>query len=137
MTVTLLIFATRLDVFGFFKIFQKVLVLLHLVRPTRHKLTARLLLNSLSPELYQEGSTYCLREKQVYALFVKYVRVSSGRRDRIILSLFLVFVAGASEEPVLGFVLHPFLNLLFVKNLIRYMTISSLSFQQHLHAAML
>lgn len=114
MTVTLLIFATRLDVFGFFKIFQKVLVLLHLVRPTRHKLTARLLLNSLSPELYQEGSTYCLREKQVYALFVKYVReVSSGRRDRIILSHFLVFVAGASEEPVLGFVLHPSLKFAF------------------------
>lgn len=114
MTVTLLIFATRLDVFGFFKIFQKVLVLLHLVRPTRRKLTARLLLNSLSPELYQEGSTYCLREKQVYALFVKYVReVSSGRRDRIILSHFLVFVAGASEEPVLGFVLHPSLNFAF------------------------
>lgn len=114
MTVTLLIFATRLDVFGFFKIFQKVLVLLHLVRPTRHKLTARLLLNSLSPELYQEGSTYCLREKQVYALFVKYVReVSSGRRDRIILSHFLVFAAGASEEPVLGFVLHPSLKFAF------------------------
>ena len=63
-----------LDVFGFFKIFQKVPVLLHLIRPTTHKLTARLLLNLLSPEFSQEGSACYLREKQVYAFFVKYVR---------------------------------------------------------------
>ena len=97
-----------LDVFGFIKIFQKVPVLLHLVRPTTHKLAARMLLNLLSPKFSEEGSTCYLREKQVYALFVKYVReVSSGRRDGITLSNVLVFVTGASEEPVLGFVLHP------------------------------
>ena len=97
-----------LDVFGFFKIFQKVPVLLHLVRPTTHKLAARMLLNLLSPKFSEEGSTCYLREKQVYALFVKYVReVSSGRRDGITLNNVLVFVTGASEEPVLGFVLHP------------------------------
>ena len=97
-----------LDVFGFFKIFQKVPVLLHLVRPTTHKLAARMLLNLLSPKFSEEGSTCYLREKQVYALFVKYVReVSSGRRDGITLSNVLVFVTGASEEPVLGFVLQP------------------------------
>ena len=44
----------------------------------------------------------------MYALFVKYVReVSSGRRDGITLSSVLEFVTGVSEEPVLGFVLHP------------------------------
>lgn len=50
-----------LDVFGFFKIFQKVPVLLHLIRPTTHKLTARLLLNLLFHEFSQEGSTCNLR----------------------------------------------------------------------------
>ena len=39
---------------------------------------------------------------------MKYVReVSIGRRDGITLSHVLVFVTGASEEPVVGFVLHP------------------------------
>ena len=32
---------------------------------------------------------------------------TSGRRDGITLSNVQVFVTGASEEPVLGFVLHP------------------------------
>ena len=104
--------------FGFFKIFQKVLVLLHLIRPTTHKLTARVLLNSLSPEFSQEGSKCYLREEQVYALFVKYVReVSSGRRDGITSSHVLVFITRASEKPVFA----------FVKNLEWYMSISSSS----------
>lgn len=97
-----------LDVFGLLKIFQKVPVLLHLLRPTTHKLAARMLLHLLSPKFSEEGSSTYQREKQVYGLFVKYVReVSSGRRDGITLSHILVFVTGASEEPVLGFVLHP------------------------------
>ena len=113
MTVALSIIATRLDVFGFFNL-SKVLVLLHLIRPTTHKLTARLLLNSLFPELSQEGSTSCLREKQVYALFVKYVQeASNGRRDEITLSHVQVFVMRASEEPVLGFVLQPSIKFAF------------------------
>ena len=33
--------------------------------------------------------------------------VSSGRRDGITLRHVLLFVTGASEKPVLGFVLHP------------------------------
>ena len=90
-----------LDVFGFIKIFQKVPVLVRLVRPTTHKLAARMLLNLLSPKFSEEGSTCYLREKQAYSLFV------SGRRDGITLSNVLVFVTGASEEPVLRFVLHP------------------------------
>lgn len=56
----------------------------------------------------QEGSTCYLRENQVYASFVKFLReVSSSRRDGITFSHVLVFVMGASKEPVLGFVLHP------------------------------
>ena len=52
-----------LNVFGFFKIFQKVPVLLHLVRPTTHKLAARMLLNLLSPKFSKEGFKCYLREK--------------------------------------------------------------------------
>ena len=59
--------------FRFFKIIQKVPELLHLVRPTTHKLAARMLLNLLSPNFSEEGSTCYLREKQVFASFVKYV----------------------------------------------------------------
>lgn len=53
-----------LDVFGFSKIFEKVPILLHLLRPSTHKLAARKLLNLLTPEFSQEGSTSYLREKQ-------------------------------------------------------------------------
>ena len=52
-----------LDVFGFSKIFE-VPILLHLLRPSTHKLAARKLLNLLTPEFSQEGSTSYLREKQ-------------------------------------------------------------------------
>lgn len=38
-------------------IFYKLPVLLHRIGPIKHKLTARLLLNFLSPEFSQEGST--------------------------------------------------------------------------------
>ena len=97
-----------LDVFGLLKIFQKVPVLLHLLRPTTHNLAPKMLLHLLSPKFSEEGSSTYQREKQLYGLFVKYIReVSSGRRDGITLSHILVFVTGASEEPVLGFVLHP------------------------------
>jgi len=97
-----------LDVFGLTKIIQEVPILLHLLTPTKHKLAVRMLLNLLTPEFSEEGSTAYLREKKVYALFVKYMReVSSGRRGGITLSDVLIFVTAAAEEPVLGFTLHP------------------------------
>lgn len=65
-----------------FKIFQKMPVLLHPIRPKTHKVGARMLLNLLSPEFAQEESTCYLREQQAYAM--KYVReVSSDQRDGI------------------------------------------------------
>ena len=97
-----------LNVFGLVRIMQKVPILLHFLRPSNHRLVAKMLLNLLTPEFSEEGSTTCLREKKVYALFVKYVRqVASGRREPISLSSILIFVTGADEEPVLGFALHP------------------------------
>ncbi|KAK3754310.1 hypothetical protein QZH41_018743 [Actinostola sp. cb2023] len=97
-----------LNVFGLAKIMQKFPIILHLLRPTHHKLTPKLLLNMLTPRFSEEDSTAFLREKEVYALFVKYVReVGSGRRAPITLNSVLIFVTGASEEPVLGFVIHP------------------------------
>lgn len=94
--------------FGLVRIMQKVPILLHLLQPSNHRLVAKMLLNLLTPEFSEEGSTTCLREKKVYALFVKYVRqVASGRRKPISLSSILIFVTGAAEEPVLGFALHP------------------------------
>jgi hypothetical protein len=62
----------------------------------------------LSPVFAPEGSTAIAREKEIYGLFVKYVReVASGRRNPVNLSSLLIFVTGASEEPVLGFEKQP------------------------------
>ena len=55
-----------------------------------------------------EGSTAYSKEKEVYGLFVKYIRqVASGRRPPVTLSSILIFVTGAAEEPVLGFTKQP------------------------------
>ena len=99
-----------LDVFGLTKIMRNFPILLHLLRPTSHKLTPKVLLNLLTPMFSEEGSNTLIREKQVYTLFIKYVReVGSGRRP-VTLDSLLVFCTGASEEPILGFSIHPSIN---------------------------
>ena len=65
-------------------------------------------MNLLTPMFSPDGSTAVAKEKQVYAIFVHYVRkVASKRRDPISLNNILEFVTGASEEPVLVFAMHP------------------------------
>ena len=97
-----------LDVFGLGEIIRRVPILLHLLRPTNHTLAPKMLLKLLTPQFSEEGSSAYLKEKKVYALFVKYVReVGSGRRAPITLSSVLIFTTGAAEEPVLGFAIQP------------------------------
>ena len=99
-------------------------VLLHLIRPTTHKLAARMLLNLWSPEYSQKRSTCYLRGQKVFALLVRYLpRVLSCQKAWITLSHVLVFVTAPLEEPVLRFVLAHLL--IYVRNVVRYMSRSS------------
>ena len=97
-----------LNKFGLTRIFQRKPILLHLLRPNNISLSAKMLLNILNPVFAPEGSTAHSKEKEIYALFVKYVRqVASGRRAPLNLSSILVFVTGSAEDPVLGFAIQP------------------------------
>lgn len=103
-----------LNKFGLIKIFQSNPVLLHLLRPSNTQLTAKILIQLLNPVFSPEGSTAYSREKEVYGLFIKYIRqVASGRRPPLTLSSILIFITGAAEEPVLGFTQQP--TITFVK----------------------
>ena len=97
-----------LNMFGLTRIFQRKLVMLHLPRPCNSSLTAKMLIKILNPVIAPEGSTAHAKEKEIYAVFVKYIRmVASGRREPLNLSSILIFVTGATEEPVLGFTKQP------------------------------
>lgn len=94
---------------------QELPMLHHLLRKNRqHKLTVPMLLNLLKPKFSEDGSNNLKYEKEVYHLFVRYVReVSSGRRSCSDLGQILAFVTGSTEEPVLGFSVGPAIE--FVK----------------------
>ncbi|XP_028408793.1 uncharacterized protein LOC114533337 [Dendronephthya gigantea] len=97
-----------LNVFGLARIMEKFPILLHLLRHNNQTLSAKMVLKLLAPTFSEEGSSMYFKEKALYALFVKYVRqVASGRREPITLSSLLIFATCASEEPPLGFVVHP------------------------------
>lgn len=88
-------------------------VLLHLLRPSpAHQLSVQSLLHLLKPNFSDAGSNALVKEKEVYQLFVRYVReVAGGRRicGNLTLSLgnILQFSTGTTEEPILGFQIHP------------------------------
>ncbi|KAK3101168.1 hypothetical protein FSP39_001460 [Pinctada imbricata] len=71
-------------------------------------LTMKRLTHLLQPKFSEEGSNANSFEKTVYAAFLRYLRnVASGSRNQMSLEKVLQFVTGASEEPVLGFNIHP------------------------------
>ncbi|EDO49304.1 predicted protein [Nematostella vectensis] len=99
-----------LKVFGLCTIINIYPTLLHLLGPSTAKLSSKMLIQLLKPT-FSEGSSAYQKQKQVYALFVKYIpQVSNGQRELISLASILIFVTGAAEEPVLGFVNHPHIN---------------------------
>ncbi|PFX17372.1 hypothetical protein AWC38_SpisGene18315 [Stylophora pistillata] len=91
-------------------------MLQYLLRPgAEGKLTVPILQHLLKPSFSEEGSNALKYEKEVYQLFVRYIReVASGRRscgEKILdLSNILEFVTGASHEPALGFVTLPVIS---------------------------
>ena len=97
-----------LNKFHLVHIFKEFPVMLHLLRPTGNQLNVKVLLMTMEPQFSPEGSTALVREKEIYALFIKYVReVASGRRHPLTLGDILAFATGASEEPPLGFEMAP------------------------------
>ena len=71
-----------------------------------------MLLHILKPNFSKEGSNALKKKKEVYQMFVKYVReVAASRRvcshTTLELSYILQFATGSPEEPVLGFTLQP------------------------------
>ena len=80
-----------LNNFGLIRIFQSKPILLHLLRPGNTCLTARILIQLFNPVFAPEGSIAYSKEKEVYGLFVKYIRqVASGRRPPVTLSSILI-----------------------------------------------
>ena len=88
-------------------------MLLHLLRKdAQRKLSVQSLLFLLKPAFAEVGSNALTKEKEVYQLFIKYVReIAAGRRSSggtvLDLANVLQFVTGATEEPILGFHIKP------------------------------
>lgn len=121
-----------LNTCGMSHIFQCFPIVLQLLQPSKKKLTPKILLHLLTPEFSEEGSTAVIREKEVYALFIKYVReTGSGRRAPVTLESILIFVTGASEEPVLGFVIPPCIRFIKVRKIVLCKTVQMNSESQH------
>ncbi|XP_033748894.1 uncharacterized protein LOC117333620 [Pecten maximus] len=99
----------RLDILGIRQVGKQLPMFLHLLRPNSSKtMTYKLLTHLLKPSFSEEGSNARMFESSLYAAFVRYLRTAaSGRREGVTLSKVLQFATGASEEPVLGFTLHP------------------------------
>ena len=105
-----------LEQLGFVSALQQLPMLQHLLRPgAEANLTVPILLHLLKPKFSEEGSNSLKYEKEVYQLFVRYIReVASGRRScgekTLDLGNILEFVTGASHEPALGFVMPPVIS---------------------------
>ena len=88
-------------------------MLVHLLRPqAQSKLSVQMLFQIMKPNFSEESSNALKKEKEVYQLFVKYVReVAASRRvcgqTTLDLSHIRQFATGTAEEPVLGFSLAP------------------------------
>nr|XP_034330272.1 uncharacterized protein LOC117690353 [Crassostrea gigas] len=97
-----------LDCLGLIKVGCVLPMFRHLFRPSSCTLTIKAVIQLLQPKFSEEGSNSKRYESAVYTLFLKYLRaVASGRRGTVGLRDVLQFATEATEEPVLGFVLHP------------------------------
>ena len=101
------------QVLGILEVFHTFPILKHLLQPASTALTAKKVIQTLQPQFSAEGSSSCGREKELYGIFVRYIReVASGRRSNLKLEHILSFATGTSEEPVLGYTLQPTITFL-------------------------
>ncbi|XP_052242055.1 uncharacterized protein LOC127852211 [Dreissena polymorpha] len=97
-----------LDTLGIFELLTRLPSLQFLFLATPVTLTLKRLMIILKAVFSENGSNRQTLEKDVYAIFVKYVReVASGRRGSVSLGHILQFATGTDEEPMLGFSIHP------------------------------
>ena len=105
-----------LEELGMRSALQQLPMLVYLLRPqAQHKMSVTVLLQILKPQFSKERSNALKKEKEIYQLFVKYVReVAASRRvcgeTTLDLSHILQFATALAEEPVLGFKLAPSLE---------------------------
>ncbi|XP_071147376.1 uncharacterized protein [Mytilus edulis] len=101
-----------LDSLGLVRVGAILPMFLHLFRQRSTTLTLKAVIGLLRPVFCCTNSR--VFENVTYAAFMRYLRVvASGRRTTLSLQHILEFVTGASEEPVLGFVQHP--SIIFVQ----------------------
>ena len=102
-----------LEELGILSTLQQLPSLVYLLRPpAQNKMCVQMLLHILKPNFSEEGSNALKKEKEVYQMFVKYVReVAASRRmcsrTTLDLSHILQFATGSTEEPILGFMVQP------------------------------
>ena len=95
------------------EVFHAFPIVKHLLQPASTALTAKKVIQTLRPHFSVDGSRSCTREKELYSIFVHYIReVASGRRSSLQLEHILSFATGTSEEPVLGYTLQPTITFL-------------------------
>ena len=125
-----------LEELGMLSALQELPILVHLLRPqARGKLSVQMLLHILKPHFSEEGSNTLKKEKEVYQLFVKYVReVAASRRvcgqTTLDLSHILQFATGTAEEPVLGFSLAPSLEFILPTEIVKVASQEGLNDEQ-------
>ena len=125
-----------LEELGMLSALQELPMLVHLLRPqARGKLSVQMLLHILKPNFSEEGSNTLKKEKEVYQLFVKYVReVAASRRvcgqTTLDLSHILQFATGTAEEPVLGFSLAPSLEFILPTEIVKVASQEGLNDEQ-------
>ena len=114
-----------LEGLGMLSALRELPMLVHLLRPqAQSKLSVQMLLHILKSNFSEEGSNALKKEKEVYQLFVKYVReVAASRRmcgqTTLDLSHILQFAKGTAEEPVLGFSLAPSLEFILPTEIVK------------------
>ena len=124
-----------LEELGMLSALHELPMLVHLLRPqARGKLSVQMLLHILKPNFSEEGSN-TLKKKEVYKLFVKYVReVAASRRvggqTTLDLSHILQFATGIAEEPVLGFSLAPSLEFILPTEIVKVASQEGLNDEQ-------
>ena len=89
----------------------------------------------MKPNFSEEGSNTLKKEKEVYQLFVKYVReVAASRRvcgqTTLDLSHILQFAIGTAEEPILGFTLAPSLEFILPTEIVNVASQEGLNDEQ-------
>ncbi|XP_066921335.1 uncharacterized protein [Clytia hemisphaerica] len=98
---------------GILQVFQHFPMMLHLLRPSpQYNLTFRKVVELLQPLWEEEGSNAKMRQKKLYAIFLKYLRLVHGGKRSVVLADILRFTTGSEEEPLLGYGIHPTLKIL-------------------------